>query len=107
MSKNHLNARDIWGKVILYLKEKRLTSLYVASGDITESEIEGEHFIVLTDKDFLVDMLGRNKKDLQSALNWQGLELEFEVRKKEKQKSKTEEDLEKLKGMEEYLRIKK
>ena len=101
------SAKNIWGKVILYLKEKKLTSLYVASGDITETEIEGENFVVLTDKTFLFDVLSRNQKELQSALGWQGVELEFVVRKYEVVKSKTEEDLEKLQGLGDYLKIKR
>ena len=44
------SAKNIWGKVVLYLKERKFVALHVACGDITDVKIEGETLVVDTDK---------------------------------------------------------
>lgn len=102
-----LSVKTIWGKVVLFLREHRQVALHVACGDITDVELEGNKLIVNVYDGMLVNLLQEGRREIESALRWQGLELQLEVRTKEKFKSDEEQDIEKLKEVfGEYLILK-
>lgn len=54
----------------------------------------------------LVNLLQVGKKDIESAIRWQGLELEVEIVVKQLVKDKVEEDIQKLKSIFEDVNVK-
>ena len=92
----NLDVRNVWGKVVLYLKEKKKIALHVACGDITDVEINGSNLIVRNRDEFLVNVLEEGKKDIEQALNWQGLNLEVKIEKIQTEIPKSEQDILKL-----------
>ena len=52
-----LSARNIWGKIIIYLREHHAVALHIACGDITDVEFDGNTFFVNTTENFLYDLL--------------------------------------------------
>lgn len=95
----NLTPRTIWGKVILYLKEKRYISLQVACGDIVDVEIKDNSFIVRTEESLMFEVLTneKNKKIIEEALNWQGYDGNLVIEKKQSKNDIIQSDLEKLK----------
>ncbi len=93
-----MSANNVWGKVVLYLKEHHKVALHVACGDITNAQIEGGELIIRTSDAFLVDVLENGKRDIESALRWQGLDLTFKVVKFESAEQKIEKDIKKIKN---------
>lgn len=98
-STQNLSARTIWGKVIVFLREHHLVALHIACGDITDVAKIDDTFYINTTEDFLYDLLKSedNNKELNAALNNFGIK-KFQIVKKEKVMSKSQEDLIKLKN---------
>lgn len=92
-----LSANNVWGKIVLYLKEHKKVALHVACGDITNAILENGKLIIRTSDDFLVDVLENGRKDIEAAIRWQGLELEFVVEKFENKQQKIDGDIRKIK----------
>ncbi|MBQ9785955.1 MAG: hypothetical protein IJW25_00630 [Clostridia bacterium] len=95
-----MSARTLWGKVIIYLREHHAVALHIACGDITDVEVKDNKFIINTTDAYMFELLNgeENKKDLTSALNNFGIK-NFEIIKKEKVLTKTQEDIIKLKSI--------
>ncbi len=91
-----LTANNVWGKVVLYLKEHKKVALHVACGDITNAQIEGNSLIIRSSDDFLIDILENGRSDIETAIRWQGLDLKFEAIKFESNEQKTNKDIKKL-----------
>ena len=91
-----MSAKDIWGKVVLYLKEHKKVALHVACGDITNATLQDGKLIIRTSDDFLADVLESGRKDIETAIRWQGLDLKFEIIKFESNEQKIAKDIKKL-----------
>ena len=92
-----MSPKNIWGKVVLYLKEHKKISLFVACGDITDVQIENKQLLIKTSDDFLVSVLEEGKKELENALRWQGLNMEVKIVKFENNEQLRDKDIIKLK----------
>ncbi len=91
-----LSVNNVWGKIVLYLKEHKKVALHVACGDITNAKIEDKKLIVRTSDDFLIDVLESGRKEIENALRWQGLDMEFVVQKFESNEQKINKDVKKI-----------
>jgi len=91
-----LTANNVWGKVVLYLKEHKKVALHVACGDITNAQIEGDKLVIRSSDDFLIDILENGRREIETAIRWQGLELKFEVLKFESAEQKIGKDIKKI-----------
>lgn len=80
----------------MWLKEHKKVALHVACGDITNAQLEDGKLVIRSSDDFLIDVLENGRKDIESAIRWQGLELEFVVVKFENNQQKIEKDMKKL-----------
>ena len=83
--------------MVLYLKEHKKISLFVACGDITDVQIENKQLLIKTSDDFLVSVLEEGKKELENALRWQGLNMEVKIVKFENNEQLRDKDIIKLK----------
>ena len=81
---------------MLYLKEHKKVALHVACGDITNAVIEGGSLVIRSSDDFLIDVLENGRKDIETAIRWQGLDLKFEIIKFESNEQKIAKDIKKL-----------
>ena len=93
-----MSPRNIWGRVIIYLREHHAVALHIACGDITDVSFDGETFFINTSEEFLYELINtqENLKDLKNAFNNFGIN-KFEIIKKEKKLTKSQHDLAKLK----------
>lgn len=91
-----LSPKNVWGKIVLYLKEHKKISLYVACGDITDVKIDDKKLAIKTSDDFLISVLEDGKRELENALRWQGLNLEVEIIKFESIDQMRDKDILKL-----------
>lgn len=94
-----MSATNVWGKVVLYLKEHKKVALHVACGDITNAKIEGDKLIIRSSDNFVIDVLENGRKEIESAIRWQGLDLKFEVQKFESGEQKIGKDIKNLQAM--------
>lgn len=102
-----LSAKNIWGKVVLFLKEHRMTALHVACGDITDVGLDQNNLIVRVEDGMLADLMKEGRRDIESALRWQGLDISLKVEIIQKQISDEEKDIAKLKTvLGDYLIVK-
>lgn len=92
----NISPRTVWGKVVLYLKERRLIALHVACGDITDVAISGNDFIINIDDGMMLNLMREGRREIESALRWQGFELNVVINTKNIIKSPCEQDVEKL-----------
>lgn len=92
-----MDTRNIWGKVILYLRERKKIATHIACGDITDIEIKNGKLIIKHTDEFLINVIKENVKDIENALSWQGVNLEVEIVKVEKELSIFEKNLSKIK----------
>lgn len=92
------SARNIWGKIIIYLREHHAVALHIACGDIVDVSFDGETFLINTTDTFLYELLKQdeNMKDLTNAFNNFNIK-KFDIIKKEKILTKSQEDILKLK----------
>ena len=81
---------------MLYLKEHKKVALHVACGDITNAKIENGKLVIRSSDDFLIDVLENGGKEIENAIRWQGLELQFVVEKFESGEQKANKDIKKL-----------
>ena len=91
-----MSARDVWGKVVLYLKEHKKVALHIACGDITNARLEDGKLIIRSSDDFLIDVLENGRKDIESAIRWQGIDVKFVVEKFESGEQKINKDIKNL-----------
>ena len=91
-----MSANNVWGKVVLYLKEHKKVALHVACGDITNALLQDGKLIIRSSDDFLIDVLENGRRDIEAAIRWQGLDLKFEVEKFESAEQKINKDIKKL-----------
>lgn len=94
-----MSATNVWGKIVLYLKEHKKVALHVACGDITNAKIEGDKLVIRSSDDFVIDVLENGRKEIENAIRWQGLDLKFEVQKFESGEQKTNKDIKNLQSM--------
>ena len=96
-----LTAKSLWGKVVLYLKEQKLISLYIACGDIMEVSLNENKFVIKTEEQLIYSILmsPENFKFLKQAFDWVNFKGEIEVIKIESQEEKIEKDIKKLKDL--------
>ena len=92
-----LSATTIWGKIVLYLKERRQIALHVACGDITDVRLDGENLVINIEDGMMLNLLTEGKRELESAIRWQGLDLNIVINVKKIEKTAEEQDIEKLK----------
>lgn len=92
-----MSAKNVWGKIVLFLKERRFVALHVACGDITDVSIEGNNLVINVEEGMLATILAEGKRELENALRWQGLDLNLEIKLKKSNLSGQEEDIKKLK----------
>lgn len=92
----NFSARTVWGKVVLFLKEHRYVALHVACGDITDVEISGNELIINAKDGMLFNLLINGKREIESALRWQGLNFLVKVNLIEDEKSDIQRDYERL-----------
>lgn len=102
-----LSAKTVWGKVVLYLKEHRHIALHVACGDITDVALDGDRFIVNIYDGALVNLLTEGRREIESALRWQGIEQKLVVNIKQVQYTKAEQDIKRLNEVFEKVIVKK
>ena len=81
---------------MLYLKEHKKVALHVACGDITNAKIEDGKLIIRSSDAFLIDVLENGRKEIENAIRWQGLNLNFVVVKFESDEQKINKDIKKL-----------
>ena len=94
-----LSPKNVWGKVVLYLKERKMVALHVACGDITDVSIEGNRLVIRVKDGMLMEMLQEGRRDVESALRWQGLDLNLNIEKIIEKVDPKEEDIKKLKNI--------
>lgn len=68
----------------------------MACGDITNAKIEGQKLVIRSSDEFLIDVLETGRKEIENAIRWQGLDLQFEVVKFESNEQKINKDIKKL-----------
>ena len=93
--------------MVLYLKERKQIALHVACGDITDVNLENHKLIVNVYDGMLVKLLEAGKRDIESALRWQGLELELEIVVKEASSSVADRDIKRLKQIFEEVDVRR
>ena len=82
---------------MLYLKERRQIALHVACGDITDVRLDGENLVINIEDGMMLNLLTEGKRELESAIRWQGLDLNIVINVKKIEKTAEEQDIEKLK----------
>lgn len=92
-----LNLKNIWGKVVLYLKENRFVALHVACGNITDIAIEGNSLKVFSEDSTMRQILHEGRREIERALSWQGLDYNVEIVEKVIPPTPEEEDIRTLK----------
>ncbi len=95
----NLSAKTIWGRIVLYLRENKQIALHVACGDITDVVLEGENLIVNIYDKMLENLLIEGKRELERAISWQGVNVKLVLNCKTIEKSKQDEDIEKLRQL--------
>lgn len=90
------NVREIWGKVVLFLKEHKHVALHVACGDITDVKIVDKNLIIATADTTVQGLLNDGKREIERALSWQGVEMGVVIEKSELLPSEIELDKQKL-----------
>lgn len=84
---------------MLFLKEHRQIALHVACGDITDVALDENNFIINIEDGMMQNLLNEGKREIESALRWQGLDLNVILNIKVIEKSPVEQDIEKLKSL--------
>ena len=79
-----LSAKNIWGKVTIYLREHNNMILHIICGDIMDVEEENGVFVINTnDYTFNILQEERNYSELKKALEYFGYN-QFEIRVKQR-----------------------
>lgn len=105
--KAQISAKTVWGKIVLFLKEKKHITLHMACGDIVDVEIKENQLIINTDELLLYDILiqEKNKSLLEQAISWQGLKLDIIINRILRQSELVQQDIDKLKNLGINLKI--
>lgn len=91
-----MSAKTIWGKIVSYLRENKQVALYVACGDITDVELEGDNLIVNIQDNMIAILLSEGRREIERAISWQGVNVKLVLNFKEIQKTKQEQDIQRL-----------
>lgn len=91
-----LSANNVWGKIVLYLKEHKKVALHIACGDITNAKIENGDLVIRSSDDFLIDVLENGRREIENAIRWQGLDMKFVIEKFESKEQKINKDIKNL-----------
>lgn len=73
-----------------------MVALHVACGDITDVEIEDQHIIINAKDGMLANLLLEGKREIESALRWQGLDYAVKINLLTDEKSEADLDYERL-----------
>ena len=102
-----MSPKNVWGKIVLFLKEHHQVALHVAWGDITNVELDDQSLTVKVEDGMLANLLSDGRREIENALRWQGLDLSFKVEILAKEISPQEQDIAKLqKLVGDYLIVK-
>ena len=103
------SARTIWGKVVLFLKEKKHIALQIACGDIIDTDLAEDKFVITTDDAYIEKILTtpENTKIIEDALAWQGITCKLVVNRKLKTSELQKQDIEKLKSLGLEIKVEK
>lgn len=93
----HLTAKTLWGRLVIYLREHNQVILHIVCGDIENVKYDGDTLIISPEQKNVVDLLNEknNYDELKKALTFMGQE-KFEIRLDEKVQ-KIEENIKTLK----------
>ena len=69
----------------------------MACGDITDVKIENERLVVNVEEGMLAEILKDGRRQIESALRWQGLDLKLEINLKESKSLPQQQDINTLK----------
>lgn len=69
----------------------------MACGDITDVKIEDQFLVINVEEGMLGEILREGKKQLETALRWQGLDLKIKINLKKPNSLPQQEDINKLK----------
>lgn len=94
-----LSTKNVWGKVVLYLREQRQVALHVACGDITDVQIDNDSLIINIEDGMIYNLLNDGKRQIENALRWQGLDLKVVINTKKVELSSAEKDILRLKEL--------
>ena len=94
-----LSSKNVWGKVVLYLREHRQVALHVACGDITDVSIDGNDLIINIEDGMIYNLLVDGKRQIENVVRWQGFELNVKVNIKNIELSSADQDIKKLKDL--------
>ncbi len=83
----------------MFLKEHRQVALHVACGDITDVALDDNNFIINIEDGMILNLMKEGKREIESALRWQGLDLNVIFNVKIIEKTQEEQDIEKLKEL--------
>lgn len=91
------------------MKEKKQIALQIACGDIVDTRIDGENFVITTDDAYIEKILTepQNKKIIEDALVWQGQKCNLIVNRKLKLAELQQQDIEKLKKLGLEIKVEK
>ena len=81
------------------MKERRQIALHVACGDITNVALENGKLIINVYDGMLVNLLEAGRKDIESAISWQGLDLQIEIRVCQLESDKVQMDIQRLRSI--------
>lgn len=93
----HLTAKTLWGRLVIYLREHNQVILHIVCGDIENVKYDGDTLIISPEQKNVVDLLNEknNYDELKKALTFMGQE-KFEIKLDEKVQ-KIEENIKTLK----------
>lgn len=101
-----MNPINIWGKVVLYMRQSSQSALHVICGSINNVAIQDDSFIINVYDEYVRSYLTENLGVLQKAFTWQDLSFNLKVVLVEKQVSPSQQDIIKLKNLVgEYLKV--
>ena len=87
------------GKSCLVFKRTQTGCAPCCLGDITEVALEADRLVVNVSEGMLAEILKDGRREIESALRWQGLDLKLEVNLMEAKDLPQQEDINKLKKM--------
>lgn len=93
------NARNVWGKIIYYLRQNSYPALHVICGSQSDVSIESGFLKVKIEDEYVFNLLTeiQNFNVIKRALNSQDSHLELLIEKKQKYVNEAEQDIKKLK----------
>ncbi len=94
-----LNARNVWGKIIYYLRQNSYPALHVICGGLSDVSIENGFLKIKIEEEYIFNLLteSQNFNVIKRALNAQDSHLELLIEKKQKYLDEAVKDIEILK----------